>query len=65
MVSAKKKEKGMVEIESTQNSRRPVYVSLADQFVEDKRKKKWMCQEAHQDKLFTELVWPDPAGSFD
>ena len=39
MVSAKKKEKGMVEIESTQNLRRPVYVSLADQFVEDKKKK--------------------------
>ena len=40
----------MVEIESTQNLRRPVYVSLADQFVEDKKKKKkekkkeWMCQ---------------------
>ena len=30
----------MVEIESTQNLRRPVYVSLADQFVEDKKKKK-------------------------
>ena len=40
MVSAKKKEKGMVEIESTQNLRRPVYVSLADQFVEDKKKRK-------------------------
>ena len=51
----------MVEIESTQNLRRPVYVSLADQFVEDKKKKrkeKWMCQEAHQDNCLRSLFDP-------
>ena len=29
----------MVEIEGTQNLRRPAYVSLGDQFVVDKKKK--------------------------
>ena len=50
----------MVEIESTQNLRRPVYVSLADQFVEDKekKKKKWRCQEAHQDDCLRSLFDP-------
>ena len=54
----------MVEIESTQNLRRPVYVSLADQFVEDKKKKVEVSWST-PGWLFAELVWPDPARSVD
>ena len=53
----------MVEIESTQNLRRPVYVSLADQFVEDKKKVE--VSRSTPGWLFAELVWHDQARSVD